>query len=494
MLVPPRQMRPIHTTRSAGSAHLAGLLLTLAVTSCGGVDDGTSRTGAPSSSDPEEEPSTKDITLEVDTSERFQTLEGFGASVAWYVEWLAEHPNADELYDLLYVDLGADILRIRNTYQRENEWEGFAPGEASIIEGANERLKQPLRVLISSWSPPPSLKDNGATRCDNVCDHGGADCVPAKCTLIKDDDGDFAYAGFADYWAESLEAYAELGIEPDYVSIQNEPDFLPDGWEGCRFNPTEGGGLASYTKALETTAARIEALELDKPPRLLGPETLGVHGDRVIDYAAELDLDTLYGVAHHLYEGEQWRAPEGYAPWLRKIAANYDELPIFQTEFGEGDGFETAWLIHTALVEANASAYLYWELIWAGRGLISLSNPFDEDNFTDPGYQVMPQFHAMRHYARYTDPGYARVAVEINSDEVRATAFLAPDESRLTVVLLNPDVEEHRVNWDLSEFEAEDFFGFMTVADDEFQPISDLEIDGELELPIRSVVTLVAER
>lgn len=450
--------------------------------------------GPLSSSDDDEAPVDQEILLEVDTSERFQTLEGFGASVAWYVEWLAEHPNADELYDLLYIDLGADILRIRNTYERENEWEQFAPGEASIIDGANERLDQPLRVLISSWSPPPSLKDNAAARCDNVCANGGADCVPARCTLIQNDDGEFDYAGFAEYWADSLEAYAELGIEPDYVSIQNEPDFLPNGWEGCRFNPTEEEGFASYTEALETTAARIDALDLDKPPRLLGPETLGVHGDRVIDYASELDLDMLYGVAHHLYEGEQWRSPDGYAPWLRKIASNYDALPIFQTEFGEGGGFETAWLIHTALIEANASAYLYWELIWEGRGLVSLSNPFDEDEFTEPGYQVMPQFHAMRHYARYTDPGYVRVGAELDSDDVRVTAFLAPDESRLTLVLLNPDLEEHTVNWDLSDFEAEDFFGFMTVEDEEFERVSDLEPEGELVLPSRSVVTLVAER
>ena len=63
----------------------------------------------------------------------------------------------------------------------------------------------------------------------------------AGCTLAKVNGG-YNYAGFAQYWYDSLNAYAALGVRPDFISLQNEPDFTPNGYGGCRFDPAEQAG------------------------------------------------------------------------------------------------------------------------------------------------------------------------------------------------------------------------------------------------------------
>src|SRR5690606_33104685 len=51
---------------------------------------------------------------------RYQALEGFGASVAWYHDRIVG--NVDEgTYETLFPELGLDILRYRNRFEREQE-------------------------------------------------------------------------------------------------------------------------------------------------------------------------------------------------------------------------------------------------------------------------------------------------------------------------------------------------------------------------------------
>src|ERR1039458_7182559 len=116
-------------------------------------------------------------------------------------------------------------------------------------------------------------------------------------------------------------------------------------------------------------------------------------------------------------------------------------LPLFETEFdtaGDGNvagGFETAWVMHNALAVEGVSAFLYWGLVWGGRatqtpsgGLIWL---------VGNQYTLRDQYYSMRHFSLYTDPGYVRIDTQSSLPDVRASAYLAPDGSRLTLVVLN---------------------------------------------------------
>lgn len=370
-------------------------------------------------------------TVTVHLEQQHQTLEGFGAAVAWHQGRLVGNVS-DQVYELLFPELGLDILRFRNRHERSDLTDGNLEEEVYIFQHATRALGKAPRLMLSSWSPPAALKQNGKERCNNN----------DNCTLIKRD-GKFVYEEFAEWWLRSYEHYEALGLRPDFVSLQNEPDFIPGDWEGCKFTPEESSEYPSYGKALAAVHARFA--QLKQRPRLLGPEVLGIHYHRVPEYLAGLDQALLDGVAHHIYERGSdnvwdWRhpGPDSFRDEMAEVRSS-TTLPTYQTEFntdedgGLDGGFETAWLIHHTMVTEHAVAFLYWDLIWPGnKGLVSLV-----------GLEAKPRDHyyALRHFARFTDPGYVRVHTSSDGPSdawsLLSSAYVSSDGKQLTSVLLN---------------------------------------------------------
>src|SRR5690606_25356962 len=148
-------------------------------------------------------------------------------------------------------------------------------------------------------------------------------------------------------------------------------------------------------------------------------------------------------------------------------------------------------LIHNALVEGNASAYLYWELFWVdGQGLVTLESHHAQNTWTtEHGYIVQPEYYSMQHYAKYTDPGYVRVTAAASEKVIRASAFQAPDDSRTTVVLLNTGDTRAHVRVDGLGVPTAIY---RTGGDDAFSPAT-LDEDSSLTLAGRGLATLIFE-
>jgi len=104
---------------------------------------------------------------------------------------------------------------------------------------------------------------------------------------------------------------------------------------------------------------------------------------------------------------------------------------------------ETAGLIQQALTVEGVSAYVYWELFWAAptngipTALVTLDNPGQLTSAR--GYTINDTYYAVKHFAKWTDPGHVRVDAASSSSVVTATAFLAPDASSVTAILINGD-------------------------------------------------------
>jgi glucuronoarabinoxylan endo-1,4-beta-xylanase len=425
------------------------------------------------------------VTLHLD--QRFQTLEGFGASVAWFQDRISG-AVPDGFYEFLFPELGLDILRFRNRFERTDALDANLKQEVTIFERATAALGHPPKLLLSSWSPPARFKASGQEKCKSNPD----------CTLKKEN-GQFVYAGFADWWKRSVQHYRNLGLAPDWISIQNEPDFLPPDWEGCKFVAEETEDFPGYGKALAAVHTAISSLP--SPPRMLGPEVLGIHYNKVQTYLAGMDVNLVAGVAHHIYErGDDgvwdWRdpGPDSFLEEMLGVKEATDK-PTFQTEFNTDDdkgidgGFETAWLIHNSLVVQGAASFLYWDLIWPdSKGLVAMK-----------GLTPKPRDHyySLRHYARYTEPGYVRVGADADSTGLLASAFVAPDSSQLTVVVLNTNQRAFDLAVNASEFTSSKSEAFVT----SYRPGSSRRWDalgappaGKLRLPGRAVATLVYHR
>lgn len=415
-----------------------------------------------------------DNTLNVDTSIHYQTMEGFGGAIAFYQNWVYAHPNKEEIYQLLYEDMGINLLRLRNAYRYETDFSTYDP---EFVQKAEEYSDKEFKVLMCSWSPPASLKSNG-----NV--NNGT---------LAQVNGEFVYQDFADYWRDALVAYKAIGVEPDWIGIQNEPDYQTDSWETCKFTPSETDEFPGYDVALETVNSVISGM--DNPPLLLGAEELGIGYNNFNNYSLPIkDAPYLWAYGYHLYHGGDPVSPDSYNSSFTNIAQNYNDRPNIMTEYEHFDAgwFKTAWLVGNNISIGNASAYFYWNLVWPGSGLINIDNPWDLANWTnEKGYTVTPHYYAFKHFAKFIDAGYKRISCTNSNDGIRSSAFISPDGSELVMVLLNIADNAITTNVIPAGWENETSQVFQSVEGNYFQSLGSVSSDGTMKLPSQSVSTLV---
>ena len=252
-----------------------------------------------------------------------QTMVGFGGSEAFYASYLDAHPNETQIMNALYDPvngLGITYLRLQNNYYNYN---GTNPGsfdtdDSKILAASTTALGSKPTVLMTAWTPPASLKSNGSVNGCTTATNGT--CTAGFGTLAQVN-GAFNYAGYGQFWLASLQAYAQQGVVPDYVSIQNEPDFPPP-YVGCVFNGTEAPArlfqttqsYASYGKAFDATYQAIHASgALTTVPEMIGPDAFSLYN--VPSLLQEVPANELVAIGHHLYKR--------FFVWWRPVRAGY---------------------------------------------------------------------------------------------------------------------------------------------------------------------------
>jgi len=405
----------------------------------------------------------------IKAKEVHQTMIGFGASIAWADDQLTAHPKKGEIYKYIFNDLGLDILRIRNIYR--NNPTNFAPTFVEIIDTMYALSPSRPKLLVSSWSPPANLKSN------NDVQNGGT---------LKKQDGKYVYGAFAQYWVDAINAYRGSGINPDYITIQNEPDFSAT-WESCLFDATETSTNAGYSRALDSVYAALQ--QIPTPPQILGSEVLGIGYGEFQKYGQRINRSHLEGYAYHLYHGDgsvsDNHDPDLFNSNLSSIASAFPGKPIVQTEYDRGDWFNTAWLMHNCLVYGNVSAYLWWELVWGSGG-----KPLIEMQYNT--YTISKYYWAIRQYSKYIDAGHKRVTASVNADSLRISSFINPDENKLTVVVLNIGSQSQSMEFDIQDFNVDSGMVIRTSETESGDTIR-TTYDGKsaLDLPARSITTLL---
>jgi glucuronoarabinoxylan endo-1,4-beta-xylanase len=392
-----------------------------------------------------------------------QTISGFGAAEAFDLQDLDTHPYSSEMYKALFdptAGLGLTYLRVQNLY-RGTANSTFDQDTPSIVSAANAAHGTPLSILMSSWSPPANLKSNGTVNgCTSVTN---GSCSGGIGTLVQVG-GNYDYTDFAQYWYDSLNAYAALGVKPSYISIQNEPDFSAT-YAGCRFNPTEapynGVSYAGYGLAFDAVYKKLLGLTSITPPVMIGPESFNV-GQSFLDLSAQIPAKEVGVYAHHNYNVNSGSAstagvitpggsPDTGVAAMTAAAAAYPGALKFTTEYYDTPGFYDAWTIHNALVYANDSAYVYWQAVWPSQltsakdqsadqeGLIYADNPFAAQStwaFAH-GWTYNDSYYSLKHYSYFVRPGYIRYNATIDNADERISVFQSPDKKTTVIVVLN---------------------------------------------------------
>lgn len=448
--------------------------------------------------------------VQLDESQRYQTIDGFGAGFTWYAEEASTHLKKEEIYDLLFKDAGLTILRFKNEYGYKN-FEKSAATNLAYYEAAQKRAAERgenVQVLYTSWSPTADLKTN------NSINGGG--------TIRKDEEGNYDYEGFARWWTDGIKAYRERGIPVDLVSVQNECDFTAS-YDGCEFGMRETADKASYSKAFLASYHMFREEFGDNTPLMVAPETMTCNPTTVKSYLDEVlrtEPESVYAVGHHLYLGgdssdkpdfckydsfrtnlkgmAQFTAERGYHAW--------------QTEFYRGTALQTANMINNSLTYENLNAYIYWGGVWQNtpvdtletNNLISCSRAITSWP-NKQGYLVTGAYYAMRHFSEYIRPGYVRIeaalshAAEEAGADVRISAYISPDGKRLVAVIINNSSAGQSVLFNPAGFSGNSLirqtdFSDGYTEDMLYRDLGSLPSHRVLALPASSVTTVVLDR
>jgi O-glycosyl hydrolase len=277
--------------------------------------------------------------------------------MAYYGNWVTNHPNKDQIYDAIFGELRPTALRLRNTYGmngRENPLTDEMKVDGELVDAARRKLGYTPPVLLTSWSPPADFKESGQTL-------GG---VPG--TAIKFVPGrGFDYEALARWWVAAVKGYRGIGVQTRWVSGQNEPDYDCEHHDSCKFEQEEQDRLPGYNMLVHALH-RLFRSELADPPGLIGPEHTKIDGYLP---SGEL-LDKLEAVGNHLYGSGDFEQPDGLTPSMKTAGrwARDNNKDLFMTEYGKlkdaepGDCLKLGQIIMNTLVHGGVSAYLHWDL------------------------------------------------------------------------------------------------------------------------------------
>lgn len=452
-----------------------GLLFISILFSCGGGNDPEPPTPPPVVPD--------NISITVNPSAVKQEMVGFGGALTWYSTWVTDNNKVNEIADLMFTDLGIDIIRFKNWYYPNNyptdkTTTNMPDDNAKVHWDATNKLydmaksRNPnVKILFSSWGPPKVLKDNGKLQ---------------EGTLNKDGSG-FMYDAFAQYWEDVLD---NVPFDPDYISIQNEPTYVNSGWTTCKWAINETTSLPGYNTAFNKVYDKIK--NRAHVPVMIGPESQDV--STFVSFANVLKDNANCSIyAFHPYNLNSGTSSATINASLQNVG-NFSTKPNLMTEFSDNitDWFSTALFIHNSLVYANTSGYIYWKLAWntpssgEDNAMISMSSASPTAT-----YKVTPYYYLIKHFSKHVDAGYHRVEVSSSNTLLFSTAFISPDNKKITIVTINNGSESVKVNFEATGKTITGISATQSKGTSFYQPAEVALSTKSMSLPAKSITTVV---
>lgn len=444
--------------------------------------------------------STEFMTVTVDPTKTFQTMEGFGGFGGQDVYWTNGPFTSERFVRDVVDDLGCTIIRdeLPTSFEIENDNADPLVTDLSKfnltrrIDGHHQPLGERLphlkamyaagvrKFIVSVWSPPPWMKWNN--RIDNGTQQNSA---PA---YNKNPNGSSNQLKVENYeeFAEMCVAYCrifkrEVGVDLYGLSVQNEPRFsqfyqsaVYDGEAlrdlmkvvGRRFRKE---GLSNVRLFLPEDVGWFEGVRNMTLPTLNDPEArqyvgaVATHGyafDGIQPGSPDAQTwQTMYN----------WGAPYGIPHWMTETSGFKNNL--------EGAS-SLAKALYTALRFGNVSAWVFWTLSTGTLDEYSLMNSAGEKS---KRYFVSKQFY------RYIRPGAMRIEANAATPDVLPLAFTNNGIS--TVVLINPGTTDRAVKVGGSGLPAR-YRVIRTGAADDAREVEAVNSGGMVVVPAQGVTTL----
>jgi len=380
------------------------------------------------------------LTITVDESSQFQQMEGFGASFTDSSAWLVYNKlNSAQRTDLmsnlfsptngiglglLRQPMGASDFSAVGNYsyddlpagQTDPNLTSFSINHdlAYIVPVLKQalQLNPAVKIIGSPWSAPGWMKTSGSMI--------GGNLKPE------------AYTPFANYFVKYIQAYQTQGIPVNYVTVQNEPLFIPGGYPGMGMPATvQASFIKNYLgPAFAASNIKTKILAYDHNWDVINyPETVLADAD---------SAQFVSGVAWHWYGGD-----------VSAQTIVHDEYPNKDAFITEASG--GSWQSG----DANAFRAVLDNLIingsrnWA-RGVVLWNMALDINNGPTNGgcgtcrgvvtidqnsgnvtYNV--DYYALGHASKFLKPGAYRIGSNTFGSNIENVAFKNPDGSKVLI-------------------------------------------------------------
>jgi glucuronoarabinoxylan endo-1,4-beta-xylanase len=351
------------------------------------------------------EPQHLDVT--VDWSEEHQTIDGFGASSAFFGGNISEE-MADQLFDAKK-GIGLSLLRVMVGLPDDVKSDGSEPTENAKAEAtapelntAQQAYARGAKVWATAWTPPPIWKTTNNK-------NGSGDGY--KTNSLKSEN----YQAYADYLAKFVEYMDQNRVPIIALSPANEPDYIAS-WDGAQWS---GDELATFVAENlgPTFKSRCPKTEIVTPDTASWPNL-----DKYVPQLMSKAKDYVPIIATHPYTN-------GSDPVDLHYSKPRDNGKRFwETEWSQenmkGDTPDPTMTsaidmmnhMHDHLAVANMNAWNWWAIYISPDGLTSgdekkvRQNPafIQPDKNMDKSY-MFKRAWAFAHWSKFVRPGFKRI-------------------------------------------------------------------------------------
>jgi glucosylceramidase len=388
----------------------------------------------------------------VDETQTYQQIEGFGASMTDSAAYLLNEvatasARSNAMFRLftrsgsgigvsfLRNPMGAsDIARYHYSYDdlppgvTDTNLTSFsiAHDQADIIPLLQQalQLNPQLKLMANPWSPPGWMKDSGSMI-------GGA-LLPAM------------YAPFANYFVKYIQAYQALGLPTHYVSLQNEPLYVPADYPGM-----------SMDAATQLTVLRDYLLPTFASNNITTKVLVYDHNWDRPDYPTTVFSDpTVRGSSQ--VAGTAWHGYGGTPGVMLSLANQFSGKGNYEMEHSGGtwvgdqvrSDFEE--IIH--VMRSWGRTYVKWSLALdqnhgPNAGGCNTCNPLVTVNTNTGAVINAIEFYTLGHFSKFVLPGAYRI-YSGNAAGVVSAGFINPDGSKALVAFNDsPGTQTFQVQW-----------------------------------------------
>ncbi|KAI0021411.1 carbohydrate-binding module family 1 protein [Xylariomycetidae sp. FL0641] len=434
--------------------------------------------------------------ITVDLGTQYQRIDGFGFSQAFgrAAEFQAASSSTQKaaLDYLFSTETGAGFSIIRNRIGSGGSGDSIEPNNPgspsatpNYVWDGNDSgqfwfTQQAVSYGVSTiyadaWSAPGFMKTNGnEATAGYLCGSTGHTCSS----------GDWQQA-YANFLVEYCQLYADHGITITHLGFLNEPDFSP-GYSQMQISSNAQEAI-SFIPILDATV-QASGLNLQLTCcDAVGWTMQSTYTTALVNAGATSHLDV---ITAHSYSADA------------TSPLSQTSLPKWNTEGGPSSAFTTTWYasgadnegffwankLAVAMVNAQLSAYLFWEgfEIQQQQSASHLVDALDGSTPTPSGI-----FWAFAMWSRHLRPGAHRVAVSGSVPSTIIGAFENADGS-VVVVFTNSGSSAQSASVAFEEFTPGAAQAWVTDASNTFSA-TDASLSGgsvTVSVPAHGVVTL----